>query len=110
MTPPRNPLTPHKPPPPSVAKQAGAQALQRAAMTSSAGGCSSWLTGKQGIAVLDMACVQAQVRGLQPEDELHLVQLVQLLTDDVAQLAQCQATQLEEEGRVKVPQDSKPPG
>ena len=68
------------------------------------------LTGKQGLAVLDMACVQAQVGGLQPEDELHLVQLVQLLTDDAVQLAQGEAAQLEEEGRVEVPKDGKAPG
>lgn len=68
------------------------------------------LTSKQGIAILDVACVQAQLGSLQPEDELHLVQLVQLLTDDVVQLAQGEATQLEEEGRMQVPQHGKAPG
>ena len=48
--------------------------------------------------------------GLQPENELHLVQLVQLLTDDAVQLAQGEAAQLEEEGRMEVPQHGKAPG
>jgi len=37
------------------------------------------LTRKQGLIAIDMRSVQAQIWRLQPEYELHLVQLLQLL-------------------------------
>ncbi len=68
------------------------------------------LTYKQGLIAIDMRSVQAQIRCLQSEDELHLVQLLQLLGLEGVHHGWGKAAHLLEEGAGQVAPDCQSPG
>ncbi len=67
-------------------------------------------TRKQGLIAIDMRSVQAQIWRLQPEYELHLVQLLQLLGLEDVHHGWGQAAHLLEEGARQVAPDCQSPG